>query len=70
MLYHPEMDSHEFRKTYTRLTETTVVTAYGKPIGTWVPNGANLGAAASAKTVSLTSTFGAPRPAPKPKAKR
>ena len=31
--------SHEFRKTYPRITEPVAVTALGRVIGTWTPIG-------------------------------
>ena len=32
-----EMTSSEFRRRYATLTEPTVVTALGRPIGEWIP---------------------------------
>jgi len=34
-----EMPSSEFRKTFPRIIETTLVTVHGHPIGTWTPVG-------------------------------
>ena len=42
MLYMNELPSTTFRKEYPRLTEQTVVTVNGHPIGTWIPNTANM----------------------------
>ena len=33
----PEIGSSEFRKTYAKLTEVTVVEVLGRPIGIWTP---------------------------------
>ena len=44
-----ELPSSEFRKRYAALTAPTVVTVNGHAIGTWVPAGANLPEAPSAR---------------------
>lgn len=37
MLYMNELTSTQFRKVYAKLTEATLVTVNGHPIGRWVP---------------------------------
>jgi hypothetical protein len=42
MLYMKEISSSEFRKVYVSLTEPTIVTVVGRPIGTYVPISTNI----------------------------
>ena len=67
-----EMPSTQFRKSFARLAEATIVTVHGHSIGTWTP----LGAAPVSPTTPRDrgraggASFGRPRPAPKPGATR